>query len=133
MGTWDVIQTKAGHQHNSGTPTGARTGGFIFLSAIRGVDPETQKPVEGAEAQAIQAFENARVALDAAGAGLADIVKVGVYMIDLQRDRPVFNKVWHAHFPDASPARFAVEVTDMGARDDATLFLLDITAVAPAH
>lgn len=131
MGSWSIIEARSGHQHTSGTPTGARVGNLIFLSAIRGVDPETQKPVEGAEAQAKQAFENARLALEAAGAGLRDIVKVGVYMAALNRDRPTFNAVWHAHFPDASPARFAVEVADMGGRDDNTLYLLDITAVAP--
>jgi enamine deaminase RidA (YjgF/YER057c/UK114 family) len=125
---WQVIEGSGGQRHTSGTPAGTRVGNFIFLSAIRGVDPETQEVIADPEAQARQAFENLRTALRAADAELSDVVKVGVYMTALQRDRPIFNTVWHSYFPDASPARFAVEVTDMGGKGDASLFVLDVTA-----
>lgn len=131
MSHWDVVTSSEGQQHKAGTPAGVRAGNLVFLSAVRGVDPATQVVVDGAEAQARQAFENVRVALAAAGGALTDVVKVGVFMSNLQRDRPVFNKVWHEYFPERSPARFAVQVTDMGAKGDDTLFLLDVTAVLP--
>ncbi|HLY67409.1 MAG TPA: RidA family protein [Chloroflexota bacterium] len=108
-----------------------KAGGFIFLSAVRGVDPETGKPPEETEKQARLLFENMEHALHAAGATLQDVVKIAVYMMDLQGDRPVFNRVWQEHFGDEPPARFAVQVLDMGTAGDNSKFLADVTAVAP--
>ena len=59
-----------------------------------------------------------------------DVVKVGVYMKDMG-DRDAFNKVWKETFGDEPPARFAVQVVDMGVIGDKTKFLLDVTALAP--
>jgi hypothetical protein len=46
-------------------------------------------------------------------------------------DRDAFNKVWKETFGDQPPARFAVQVVDMGVIGDKTKFLLDVTALAP--
>ena len=97
---------------------------------MRGVD-DSGSPPEDAETQAKLLFGNMERALGAAGAGLDDIVKIAVYMMDLQRDRPIFNRIWQEHFGDAPPARFAVQVLDMGVQGDPSKFLADVTALAP--
>ena len=127
----EILYLKEGHLHTSPIPQGVKAGGFIFLSAVRGVDPETQKAKEDMEAQIRQAFENAKLALAAGGATLQDVVKIAVYMTDLQGVRPTFNKIWAEYFGDQPPARFAVQVADMGGPNDASKVLMDITALAP--
>lgn len=125
-----LIYIQGGQRHTSPIPEGVIAGGFIFLSAVRGVD-ESGSPPEDSEAQARLLFQNMERALGAAGAGLQDVVKIAVYMMDLQRDRPIFNRVWQEHFGDEPPARFAVQVLDMGVQGDHSKFLADVTALAP--
>ena len=126
-----VIFLDDAHRHTSPIPEGVIANGFIFLSAVRGVDPETGSPPEDTERQARLLFDNMKHALAAGGANLDDVVKIAVYMMDLQRDRPVFNRVWQEHFGEAPPARFAVQVLDMGIQGDHSKFLADVTALAP--
>jgi 2-iminobutanoate/2-iminopropanoate deaminase len=125
-----LIYVEGGQRHTSPIPEGVVAGGFIFLSAVRGVD-ETGQPPEDTERQARLLFENMERALNAAGATLDDVVKIAVYMMDLQRDRPIFNRVWQEQFGDDPPARFAVQVLDMGTAGDHSKFLADVTALAP--
>ncbi len=127
----EVIYSKGGQVHSSPIPQGVKAAGLLFLSAIRGVDPKTQKvETDDPEAQARQIFENLKAALASADATLEDVVKVAVYMKDI-RDRSAFNKAWADYFPKDPPARFAVQVADMGAAGDKSRILVDVTAVAP--
>jgi 2-iminobutanoate/2-iminopropanoate deaminase len=96
---------------------------------VRGVDPATQECPEDAEQQARFLFENMKLALAAAGSTLEDVVKIGVYMRSLQGDRPVFNRIWQEYFGDRPPARFAVQVGDLGT-GPSNKFLADVTALA---
>jgi 2-iminobutanoate/2-iminopropanoate deaminase len=130
MSQKQLIYVQGGQRHASPIPEGVVAGGFIFLSAVRGVD-DSGAPPEDTETQARLLFDNMARALQAAGAGLQDVVKIAVYMMDLQRDRPIFNRVWQEHFGDEPPARFAVQVLDMGVQGDHSKFLADVTALAP--
>ena len=126
-----VFFVEGAQRHTSPIPEGVVAGGFVFLSAVRGVDPNTQQvEAEDAEEQARQAFENVRITLAAVGVKVEDIVKIACYMKDIN-DRTAFNKVWTEYFPSEPPARFAVQVVDMGLPGDKTKFLLDVTALAP--
>ena len=127
----EILYVQEGHRHTSPIPQGVKANGFIFLSAVRGVDDTTQKPVADTEQQARLLFENMKRALAAGGATLQDVVKIAVYMMDLQGDRPIFNKIWAEYFGEDTPARFAVQVLDMGGKDDNSKFLADVTALAP--
>ncbi len=118
-----------GQRHHAPVADGVKANGLIFLGALRGVDPATRKVPEDTEVEARRLFENMRVALEAGGATFADVVKVAVYMTNLQRDRPIFNQVWKDYFGDEPPARFAVQVMDMGG--EPSKFLADVTAVQP--
>ncbi|MGH2366284.1 MAG: RidA family protein [Chloroflexota bacterium] len=124
----ELIHLQDGRRHTSPIPEGVKAGGFVFLSAVRGLEAETAEVPEDAERQARLLFANVKAALAAAGATLDDVVKMAVYMMDLQRDRPIFNQVWKEHFGDSPPARFAVQVLDMGQPGDHSKFLADVTA-----
>ena len=118
--------------HTSPIPLGVRAGDFIFLSALRGVNPGSVFVEEpDAEIQARQLFNNLEVTLKTLSVSFDNVVKVGVYMKNLQRDRPIFNRVWQDNFGDNPPARHAVQVSDLGDERGLTLFLLDVTIFDP--
>jgi enamine deaminase RidA (YjgF/YER057c/UK114 family) len=61
-------------------------------------------------AQTRQVFDNVRLVLEAAGAGFADVVKVTVFLVDVD-DRAAVNTVRQEVFGDARPASTLVEVS----------------------
>jgi 2-iminobutanoate/2-iminopropanoate deaminase len=127
----EVFFVKEGQQHSSPIPEGVKAGGFIYLSAIRGVDPVTQRvESDDPEEQSRDIFEVVKKTLAAAGATLDDVVKVACFFKNLD-DRTAFNKVWSENFGDQPPARFAVEVYDFGGPGDKSKILVDVTALAP--
>jgi 2-iminobutanoate/2-iminopropanoate deaminase len=72
---------------------GARAGDFIFIAGMRGIDPATDRLVEGDEARIRQAFLNMKLIAESEGATLHDCVRIVVYVIDMYRYRPIANKV----------------------------------------
>lgn len=91
-------------------PMGARVGNTIYSSGIPGVDPETGKPAPDAATQASLAFAHMRAFLQAAGAGLQDVVRMTVYLKD-SAVREHVNTEWLACFPDPHdrPARHTLQ------------------------
>ena len=65
--------------------------------------------VAGIEAQIHQVFGNLRVVAEAAGGGLADMVKLNVYLTDLG-DFAKVNEIMAQYFSPPYPARAAVGV-----------------------
>ena len=115
----------------AGMVPGVRAGGFLFLSAIRGRDPETGAMVEEPLPQARQALRNVEAVLAASGATLAHVVKVTLYMHDLDR-RKEFHQAWMEFFPKDPPARIAVGVADANAAPGGKAhYALDVIALAP--
>jgi len=105
------------------TPTatwsvGARAGDFVFVAGMRGIDPATNTLVEGEEARVRQAFLNMKLIAESEGAGLRDAVRLVVYVTDMNRLRPLVNKV-QAELWDGGPypPRTIVEVRAL-AQDD---------------
>jgi 2-iminobutanoate/2-iminopropanoate deaminase len=72
---------------------GARAGDFIFVAGMQGVDPTTNKLVEGDEARIRQAFLNLKLIAQSEGATLQDCVRITVYVSDLHRFAPLVSKV----------------------------------------
>jgi len=87
-----------------------RAGDLVFVSGIVAVDREGQL-VGGADvvAQARQVFQNMREVLAAAGCGFEDVVRVTIYLTDVD-DRPSINPVRQEVFGEARPASTLVEV-----------------------
>jgi 2-iminobutanoate/2-iminopropanoate deaminase len=123
-----VIETAEAPRHTGPVPQAVEADGWIFVSALFGTDPLTgQRPAEAGE-EADQIFANLTAILAAAGAALSDVVRVGIFMRDLQRDRPAFNQAWVRHFGDHRPARSAVEVSDFGRADEGVRYMVEVQA-----
>jgi 2-iminobutanoate/2-iminopropanoate deaminase len=88
-----------------------RAGELLFVSGIVAVD-ESGALVGGEDvvAQARQVFENIGAILAAAGCDFEDVVKVTIYLTDVD-DRPKINPVRQEVFGDARPASTLVEVS----------------------
>ncbi len=87
-----------------------RAGGLLFVSGIVPVDSEGAL-VGGDDvvAQARQVFESMRAVLGAAGCTFADVVKVTLFLTDVD-DRPLVNPVRQEVFGATRPASTLVEV-----------------------
>ena len=87
-----------------------RAGETVYLSGQIPLDPETQELVDGGiDAQIRQVFDNLAAVAEAAGGGLADIVKLTVYLTDLG-DFPRVNEIMSQYFDEPYPARAAIGV-----------------------
>jgi 2-iminobutanoate/2-iminopropanoate deaminase len=88
-----------------------RAGDLLFVSGFVPVDGDGQL-VGGDDvvAQARQVFANLAAVLAAAGATFADVVKVTVYLTDIE-DRARINPVRQEIFGDTRPASTLVEVS----------------------
>jgi Putative translation initiation inhibitor, yjgF family len=127
----EEIRAAGGQNHGDVIPQGVTAGPFVFLSALRGVDPATGEVIDDVEGQIRQSFANLRVVLESAGSNLGSVVKVGVYMKHMHTTRPILNRIWHEEFGanERSPARFSVEVRDLGREGDGSEIQLDVIAL----
>ena len=101
-----------------------KAGNTIYLSGKVGRD-EQGKVVEGGfEAQALKTFENMKVVLEAAGASFKDVVKLTVYVTDID-DMPKLREIRNRFFSPPLPASTAVQVASL-----ARGVLVEIEAVA---
>ena len=81
--------------------------GWVFVSGTTGFDAETKQYPAEVEAQCENCFRNIERALQQAGASLADLVRVVIYMAreqDFERIAPIIRK----HCNAARPANTAV-------------------------
>lgn len=89
------------------------TRGMVFLSGQIPLDPATMEIVDGDfEARARRVFENLAAVAAAAGGGLDDVVKVTVFLTDLDNFATV-NSVMEDFFQQPFPARAAVGVASL--------------------
>jgi len=86
-----------------------KAGNLLFVAGQIGMDPATGQLREGIEAQTRQALLNLKAILEAAGASLEQVVRVGVFLQDL-KDFQVMNAVYAEFFPQSPPARTTVQV-----------------------
>ena len=93
-----------------------KAGNTVFTASMGAIDPATKQRVQGdIPEMADRLIQNVRAVLEEAGGGLADVVKVTVYLTigdDPARQRQdfeAFNKVYETYFPN-KPARAFVNV-----------------------
>jgi 2-iminobutanoate/2-iminopropanoate deaminase len=114
--------------HTGPVPQAVESGGWIYVSALFGTDPESGGIPDDAGAEARQLFANLATILAAADAGLTDVVRVGIFMKHLQRDRPMFNEVWREVFGNHRPARSAVQAGDFGRPRETVRYMMEVVA-----
>lgn len=86
----------------------------IYLSGMMGVSPPDWYIVPGGiQPETRQAMENIRSALARVGAGMDDIVKCTVFLVDMS-DWVSMNEVYLGFFSGDLPARSAVAVAGLG-------------------
>ncbi len=104
-------------------PTGTwsvavRAGDFIFVAGMRGIDPVTNLPVDGAEARIRRAFQNMKTIVAASGGTLRNAVRLVVYVTDMDRHRPIVNKIQEELWAGGPyPPRTIVEVSRLNQDD----------------
>jgi 2-iminobutanoate/2-iminopropanoate deaminase len=97
---------------------GVRASDFVFVAGMRGIDPATNKQVDGDEARIRQAFQNMRMIVAAAGGSLRDAVRLVVYVTDMDRYRPLVNKIQEELWGGPPyPPRTIVEVSRLNQDD----------------
>ncbi len=86
-------------------------GDQLFCSGQIGLDPATGQLVEGGlAAEAERVFANLAAVLSEAGMDFRDVVKVTVYLTDID-GFPVLNEIYARHVDEPYPARATVEVS----------------------
>ena len=103
-------------------PHAKRVGNLLFLSgmgprvrgsrAIPGVTLDDAGEVVDydIESQVNAVFRNVRTVLEDAGSGWERIVDVTVFLTDMKKDFPTFNRIYAEHFASNQPTRTTVEV-----------------------
>jgi reactive intermediate/imine deaminase len=88
-----------------------RTGGgdTVYLSGQIGLDPVSMQMADSIEAQIQQVFFNLKAVAKASGGSLDDIVKLNIFLTDLDNFALV-NEMMASHFSQPYPARAAVGV-----------------------
>ena len=107
-------------------PHAKRVGNLLFLSGIgprvRGSKEIPGVTLDGSgsitsydiETQCRAVFENVRLVLEDAGASWKDIVDVTVFLTNMKKDFPTYNKLYAEYFAGEgkpNPTRTTVEVT----------------------
>lgn len=84
------------------------SGGTIYVAGQGPMNPKTGKiDVVTFEEQATQAFENVKAILEAAGSSMAKVLRVNVYLADLE-DFAKMNEVYRRYFTGDFPARTTI-------------------------
>ena len=90
--------------------------GWLFVTGQLATDPvDDALPLpDGIEAQTHKVMNNLQRALRGAGAGLADVVCVRIYLTRFEQDYAAMNALYAGYFPaDRLPARTTVGVTGL--------------------
>lgn len=106
---------------------------IVFFAGQLGID--TSGKFAGApgdfEAQTVQAFENLKAALTAAGTGFDHLVKITVFIVDIERNIGTFRTVRDRYLvKSALPASTAIGVPALAR--PAALFEIEAVAALPA-
>lgn len=90
-----------------------QSGNLVFMSGQIPLDPATMEIVDGDfEARARRVFENLKAVTEAAGGSLDQIVKLTIYLTDLDNFATV-NSVMSEYFEEPFPARAALGVRSL--------------------
>jgi len=115
---------------NASAPLGAyphskKAGGLLFLSGIGPRKPDDnsipglQLDSEGnilaydIEAECHSVFANVKAVLEASGSSWDKIVDVTVFLTNMKKDFPVYNKIYGEYFSSVQACRTTVEVKSL--------------------
>src|ERR1044072_1393914 len=106
----EIFESQRAPEPVGAFPHAKRAGGLLFLSGI-GPRARGSKEIPGVtldssgkvvshdiETQCRTVFENVRLVLEDAGATWQDIVDVTVFLTDMKKDFPVYNRIYPEYF-----------------------------------
>ena len=109
----EIISTKNAPSALGPYSQAVRAEGFLFISGQLPVDPSTGELAgESIEDQTRQSLGNIKAILEAAGSSLDSVVKVGVYIRDMD-DFAAMNKIYSQYFTEGFPARCCIQVVKL--------------------
>lgn len=90
-----------------------RAGNTVYLSGQIALNPANGDLVQGGiDAEARQVFENLKAVAEASGTGLAQVVKLNIYLLDLG-DFARVNEIMAGYFQEPYPARATLAVAGL--------------------
>jgi reactive intermediate/imine deaminase len=106
-----IIQSNDAPQAIGTYSQAVRVGGgdTVYLSGQIGLDATTMQMVNGVDAEIHQVFLNLQAVALASGGELKDIVKLNIYLIDMDNFSMV-NEIMASYFSQPYPSRAAVGV-----------------------
>ncbi|RTZ91029.1 MAG: reactive intermediate/imine deaminase [Deltaproteobacteria bacterium] len=122
----EVIATKEAPAAVGPYSQAIRSGNTLYVSGQVPINPETGKMPETIEEQARQCLNNIAAILKAAGLGMENVVRCGIFMTNLD-DFKTVNEIYASFFSGDYPARATVQVArlPLGA-------MIEIDAIAEA-
>jgi reactive intermediate/imine deaminase len=109
----EVIHTNDAPQAIGPYSQAVKVDSTVYLSGQIPLVPETMELVEGdMDMQVRRVFDNLSAVAAAAGGGLADVVKLNIYLTDLSHF-PLVNDIMKEYFDEPFPARAALGVASL--------------------
>lgn len=109
MAQQTTVTTDGAPRNDNPYSQGVLVDGLLFVSGFGPVDPETMTDVEGdVGEQTDRVLANLAAVVVEGGGSLDDVVKVTVYLADMD-DYDAVNEAYAAHFGETPPARVCIE------------------------
>ena len=121
----DIIKTGNAAKPLGAYPHARKAGNLLFLSGIGSRNaadntiPGLELDSEGniikydVEAECHSVFANVKAVLEASGSSWEKIVDVTVFLTNMKKDFPVYNKIYGEYFKDVEACRTTVEVKSL--------------------
>jgi 2-aminomuconate deaminase len=121
----NIINTDNASKPLGAYPHARKAGNLLFLSGI-GPRKASDNSIPGLqldekgnilnydiEAECHSVFANVKAVLEASGSSWAKIVDVTVFLTNMKKDFPVYNKIYDEYFKDVQACRTTVEVKSL--------------------
>ena len=121
----EIIKSEKASTPLGAYPHARKVGNLLFLSGIGPRNPKDNSipglelDAEGnivkydIEAETHQCFANVKAVLQASGSSWDKIVDVTVFLTNMKKDFPVYNKIYGEYFKDVQACRTTVEVKSL--------------------
>ncbi len=121
----EIINTGSAAKPLGAYPHARKVGNMLFLSGIGSRSakdnsiPGLEQAADGCitkydiEAECHQCFANVKAVLEASGSSWDKIVDVTVFLTNMKKDFPVYNKVYGEYFKEVQACRTTVEVKSL--------------------
>lgn len=106
-------------------PHARKVGNLLFLSGV-GPRKRGSKEIPGVtldaqgnivsydiEQQCHSVFQNVRYVLEASGSKWENLVDVTVFLTNMKKDFPIFNKIYAEYFKENQPCRTTIEINSL--------------------